>query len=42
VLEQTGTPGDFRWEDMMQVTVQRVVNYNGEEVIAELSIYYPR
>jgi hypothetical protein len=42
VLEQTGTPGDFRWEDMMQVTVQRVVNYNGVEVIAELSIYYPR
>ncbi len=41
-LEKTDEPLDDRWQNMLQVTVKRIVNYNGEEVIAKFSVYYPR
>ena len=44
VLKQTDVPipTDTKWDNMIQVTVKRIVNYNGVEVIADLTIYYPR
>ena len=31
-----------KWEDMTAVRVKRIVNLDGDEVIAELTIYYPQ
>lgn len=41
-IYSTGQPGDNRWDNYMAVNVKRIVNLEGAEVIAELTIYYPR
>jgi len=41
-LEETGRPGQAARDQMMAVNVKRIVNYQGEEAIAEFEIYYPR
>lgn len=40
-LKIPGTPGDA-WDNMQATNLKRVVNYNGGEAIAELTLYYPR
>lgn len=44
VVRETGKPADISltWGNMTAVNVKRIVNFNGDEGIAELTIYYPR
>lgn len=39
---QSDEPPDSRWDNMIAVNVKRVVNFNGGEAIAELTLYHPR
>ena len=42
LLKETGQPDQAARERMVNVNVKRIVNFNGEEVIAELTIYFPQ
>ena len=42
VLEETGRPGQQQRENSIESNVKRIVNYNGGEAIAELTLYYPK
>jgi len=42
LLGQTAQPPDNRWDEMIAVNIKRIVNLNGDEAIARLTIYYPR
>jgi len=41
ILKETGQPSQMLRDKMTAASVKRIVNFNGDEVIAEFTVYYP-